>query len=88
MANKNRGYRHKNVPHENRIRVRGKRLDQVDSTKITLAYWLLAKAIVADKSDGRALNEPEVRRVMERLETMSPEEAVKPTRTSGKRKDD
>jgi len=46
----------------NPIRVRTKRLDEIDSDKIALAYWLLAKQIVADESDTRDLNEAEVRR--------------------------
>jgi hypothetical protein len=57
-------YRHANDPAiGNRIRVRGKRLDQVDTTKLTLAYWLLAKQLVEDKTDPRELNEEEVRKV-------------------------
>jgi len=35
----------------NRIRVRAKRLDQVDVEKLTLAYWLLAKKLVSDQTD-------------------------------------
>jgi len=35
----------------NRIRVRAKRLDQVDVEKLTLAYWLLAKQLVSDETD-------------------------------------
>lgn len=31
------------------LRVRGKRLDKVDDTKLTLAYWLLAKQIVEER---------------------------------------
>ena len=38
----------------NRIRVRAKRLDQVDVEKLTLAYWLLAKELVSDQTEGRA----------------------------------
>lgn len=63
------GYRHVNKPHNgNKIRVRGKRLDQVDNTKLTLAYWLLAKQLVEDKTDPRELTEEEVRRVAATLD--------------------
>jgi hypothetical protein len=36
-----------------KIRVRAKRLDQIDQTKLTLAYWLLAKQLV-DAKNGTA----------------------------------
>jgi hypothetical protein len=56
------GYQHQNQPMDgNKMRVRGKRLDQVDNTKLTLAYWLLAKQLVADKTDPRMPTEDEVR---------------------------
>lgn len=55
----------------NRIRVRAKRLDQVDVEKLTLAYWLLAKEIVSDQTDGRDLTENEVRAAAKRLEDES-----------------
>jgi hypothetical protein len=64
----------------NRIRVRGKRLDRVDQTKLTLAYWLLAKQIVEDKTDKRKLTEPEVREVMRRLDRVPQTEAAKPAK--------
>ena len=51
----------------NPIRVRTKRLDEIDSDKIALAYWLLAKQIVEDQSD-RPLSESEVRRVAEEFD--------------------
>jgi hypothetical protein len=35
----------------NHIRVRAKRLDQVDPDKLALAYWLLAMRLVEDKTD-------------------------------------
>jgi hypothetical protein len=41
----------------NPIRVRTKRLDEVDGDKIALAYWLLAKQVVADRSDDSPLSE-------------------------------
>lgn len=62
------GYRHGNQPMKNRIRVRGKRLTDIDDTKLTLAYWLLAKRIVEDKTDPGELNEEEVRRIADGLE--------------------
>lgn len=52
----------------NPIRVRTKRLDQVDGDKIALAYWLLAKKIVDDRSDGHDLGEAAVRRVASELD--------------------
>ncbi len=51
---KRRGYRDPTPARGNRIRVRGKRLDQVDEDKIALAYWLLAKQLVEDQSDAAA----------------------------------
>jgi hypothetical protein len=72
-------YKHKNsTDNKNRIRVRGKRLDQVDSSKITLAYWLLAKQIVEDRTDKRELTESEVRKVADRLDTVGKDKAAKP----------
>jgi len=55
----------------NPIRVRTKRLDEIDSDKIALAYWLLAKQIVEDRSEQR-LNEREVRRVAKQLDPAPP----------------
>jgi hypothetical protein len=52
----------------NPIRVRTKRLDEIDADKIALAYWLLAKQIVEDESDQRPLSETEVRRVAAALD--------------------
>ena len=49
-------------PGGNRIRVRGKRLDEIDETKLSLAYWLLAKRLVDDRTDPRLPTEDEVRR--------------------------
>lgn len=63
------GYRHANRLHGgNKIRVRGKRLDQVDNTKLALAYWLLAKQLVEDKTDPRVLSEDEVQKVADSLD--------------------
>lgn len=61
MGKRKHGYRHVNgTDRGNRIRVRGKRLDQVDETKLTLAYWLLAKQLVADKTNPRLPTSAEV----------------------------
>lgn len=68
MGTSRRGYRHVNQPHQNKIRVRGKRLDQVDGDKLTLAYWLLAKQIVEDKTDPAELNETNVRKLAATLD--------------------
>jgi hypothetical protein len=35
-----------------RIRVRSKRLDQLDETKLALALWLMAKDKLADEAGG------------------------------------
>lgn len=52
----------------NRIRVRAKRLDQVNVEKLTLAYWLLAKELVSDQTDERELAEADVHAAAERLD--------------------
>jgi hypothetical protein len=52
----------------NPIRIRTKRLNEIDSDKIALAYWLLAKQIVEDQSDRRPLSEREVRRVADEVD--------------------
>ena len=36
---------------ERHIRVRGKRLDQVDETKLALAVWMMARKLVADGTE-------------------------------------
>jgi hypothetical protein len=51
----------------NPIRIRTKRLDEIDSDKIALAYWLLAKQIVEDGT-GEKITEAEARRVAAELE--------------------
>lgn len=75
---KNKGPRPRRQPARplegNRIRVRTKRLDQVDESKITLAFWLLAKQLANDESDGRALTTEEVQREAEKLEADESEE--------------
>lgn len=69
------GYRHANKPHDgNKIRVRGKRLDQIDNTKLTLAYWLLSKQLVEDRTDPRELTEDEVRNAASTLDGAAFEE--------------
>ncbi|MBF6618762.1 MAG: hypothetical protein ITG02_00845 [Patulibacter sp.] len=68
-APKGHRYRQVNTPMDgNKIRVRGKRLDQVDDTKLALAFWILARQIAEDKTDPRQLNEKEVRKLADRLE--------------------
>lgn len=52
-----RGKTNRNAPLENRIRVRSRRLDQVDEDKIALAFWLLAKQLVEDQSDGASADD-------------------------------
>jgi hypothetical protein len=36
---------------QKRTRVRSKRLDQLDESKLALALWLLAKETISDSSD-------------------------------------
>ena len=55
----------------NPIRVRTKRLDEIDDDKIALAYWLLAKRIAENGSD-RQVTEDEARRVARELDDDSP----------------
>jgi hypothetical protein len=33
-----------------RIRIRAKRLDEIDETKLALAFWLIARDLVDDKT--------------------------------------
>lgn len=56
----------------NRIRVRAKRLDQVDPDKLALAYWLLAMRLVEDETHPRELTEPEVGAVLAELDAAAP----------------
>ncbi len=51
----------------NPIRIRTKRLDEINSDKLALAYWLLAKQIAENKT-GKELDEAEVRRVADQLD--------------------
>jgi hypothetical protein len=48
---KRRDIRRRPVPPEHHIRVRSKRLDEIDADKISLAFWLLAKQLVEDHTD-------------------------------------
>lgn len=41
--------------------MRGKRLDEVDETKLTLAYWLLARRLVEDRTEAGSIKEEDVR---------------------------
>lgn len=43
---------------EKRTRVRSKRLDQLDESKLALALWLLAKQMVADDGDSQPVTPP------------------------------
>ncbi|MGH2905905.1 MAG: hypothetical protein ACRDKI_03950 [Solirubrobacterales bacterium] len=52
----------------NRIRVRTKRRTTIDEEKIALAYFLLAKKICEDRSEGRDLNEESVIRLASELD--------------------
>jgi hypothetical protein len=36
---------------QKRIRVRSKRLDEIDETKLALAFWLMAKRIVEAEAE-------------------------------------
>ncbi len=44
----------------NRIKVRSKRLDELDQDKVALAYWLLARQLVEDRTEGVELSEDNV----------------------------
>jgi hypothetical protein len=39
---------------EKRIRVRSKRLDQLDESKLALAFWLLAQQVIAEDDESAA----------------------------------
>lgn len=45
-----------------RLRIRAKRLDQLDETKLALALWLLARDVLADEQsvDASAVALPEL----------------------------
>lgn len=44
----------------NRIKVRSKRLDELDQDKVALAYWLLARQLVEDRTEAVELSEDNV----------------------------
>jgi hypothetical protein len=67
----------------NPIRVRTKRLDEIDGDKIAIAYWLLAKRIVENGSDV-PVTEEEARRVASEVESSVSRPGGSP---SGKRGD-
>jgi hypothetical protein len=48
----------KRKPTKRQTRVRSKRLDQLDESKLALAFWLLAKQMVAGDSDAHS-NKPQ-----------------------------
>jgi hypothetical protein len=54
----------------NPIRIRTKRLDEIQSDKIALAYWLLAKQLVEHGSD-QPVTEAEARRVAAEFEAQA-----------------
>ncbi len=66
----------------NRIRVRTKRLTDIDEYKIALAYFLLAKQICEDKSDGHELTEDEVLKLAAEIDG-EPTTASKPELEDG-----
>ena len=73
----------------NPIRIRTKRLDEVDGDKIALAYWLLAKQIVSNQSDA-VLSEAEVRRLAAEVASQpapadEPEPAASNEESNGRR---
>jgi hypothetical protein len=41
-----------------RIRVRAKRLDQIDETKLSLALWLMAKRLLEEQEQDEDQAEP------------------------------
>lgn len=55
---KRRDSRRRPVPPEQHIRVRSKRLDEIDADKISLAFWLLAKQLVEDHTDEPTTTAP------------------------------
>ncbi|MGH7193439.1 MAG: hypothetical protein ACREJM_07880 [Candidatus Saccharimonadales bacterium] len=43
---------------QKRIRVRSKRLDEIDDTKLALAFWLMAKRLVDEQDAAEADEAP------------------------------
>lgn len=56
---KRRDSRRRSGPPEQHIRVRSKRLDEIDADKISLAFWLLAKQLVEDHTDEPIKTSPD-----------------------------
>ena len=56
----------------NAIRIRVKHLDDVPPEKVALAFWLLARRLVEDRTDGRELNAEEIGKVVENLDELDP----------------
>lgn len=52
----------------NKIRVRSRRLDQIDTARLTLAYYLLAREIAEDKTDDPELTRQRVEEVAKQLD--------------------
>lgn len=50
------------------IRLRAKPLDHVDEEKLTLAFWMLAKKIVEDRTSGEQLTREAVVREARKLD--------------------
>lgn len=56
----------------NGIRIRVKHLDEVPPEKVALAFWLLSRRLVEDRTDRRELNVEEIGKVAERLDEPDP----------------
>lgn len=50
------GYHHQNAPLENRIRVRAKRLEELDQAKLTLAVFLLSQRLAEDRTEPTSVD--------------------------------
>lgn len=59
----------------NRIRVRSKRLDQIDTARLTLAYWLLAREIAENQTEDRELTRERVEKLAQQLDQPEADEA-------------
>lgn len=58
----------------NRIRVRTKRLDEIDEDKIALAFYLLAREICEDRTDASDLSDENVSDLAESIEDVADDE--------------
>lgn len=56
----------------NRIKVRSKRLDELDQDKVALAYWLLARQLVEDRTEAVELSEDNVYMQAESIDETPP----------------